>query len=154
MVNDKLPEDSRNLAGETGRADSDVRHNLSLALTWQVPDSRPMLRGVTVSAFGLFRSSRPHTITFGDDRFGTTQNNARPGARNTGNGDSFQSVDLSVAKRFHVVNRNFEGRIEAFNVLSTVNFDEYVGALSSPYFGRPVSAFPSRAIQLVAIVRF
>ena len=112
------------------------------------------MHGVTLSAYGLFRSGRPYTITFGDDRFGTTQNNARPGARNTGNGDSFQTVDLSLAKRFRAANRNFEGRVEAFNVLSTVNFDEYVGALSSPYFGKPVSAFPSRAIQFVAIVKF
>ena len=154
VVNDKLPEDSRNLAAETGRADNDVRHNLSLGLTWQVPDSRPVMRGVTLSAYGLFRSSRPFTITYGDDRYGTTQNNARPAARNTGVGDSYQTIDLSLAKRFRAANRNFEGRIEAFNLLSTVNFDEYVGARSSPYFGRPVTAFPSRAIQLVAIVRF
>lgn len=154
VVNDKLPADSRNIAAETGRADNDVRHNLSLGLAWQVPESRPMMRGVTLSAYGLFRSSRPYTITYGDDRNGTTQNNARPNDRNTGRGDSFQTVDLSIAKRFRAANRNFEGRIETFNVLSTVNFDEYVGALSSPYFGKPVSAFPSRAIQLVAVVRF
>jgi hypothetical protein len=154
VVNDKLPEDSRNLAAETGRADNDVRHNVSLGLTWQVPESRPFMRGVTLSAYGLFRSRRPYTITWGDDRNGTTQNNARPGARNTGNGDSFQSIDLSLAKRFRVANRTFEGRVEAFNLLSTVNFDEYVGVLSSPYFGQPVSAFPMRAIQLVATVRF
>jgi hypothetical protein len=112
------------------------------------------MRGVTVSAYGLFRSSRPYTITFGDDRYGTTQNNARPGGRNTGEGDSFQSVDLSLAKRFRIANRTIEGRVEAFNILSTVNFDEYVGVLLSPYFGQPVSAFPMRAIQLVATVRF
>jgi carboxypeptidase family protein/TonB-dependent receptor-like protein len=154
VVNDKIPEDSRNIAAETGRADNDVRHNLSLGLTWQLPESRPMMRGVTLAASGLFRSSRPYTITFGDDRYGTTQNNARPGARNTGVGDSYQTIDLSLSKRFRAATRNFEGRIEAFNVLSTVNFDEHIGALSSPYFGQPVSAFPSRAIQLVAIVRF
>jgi hypothetical protein len=154
VVNDKLPADSRNLAGEIGRADSDVRHNLSLGLTWLVPESRPMMRGVTFSAYGLFRSSRPFTITYGDDRYGTTQNNARPAARNTGVGDSYQTIDLSLSKRFRSAGRNFEGRLEAFNILSTVNFDDYVGARSSPYFGRPVTAFPSRAIQLVAIVRF
>jgi hypothetical protein len=154
VVNDKLPEDSRNLVADTGRADSDVRHNLSVGLTWQLPELQPMMRGVSVSAYGLFRSSRPYTVTWGDDRYGTSQNDARPGARNTAEGDSYQSVDLSLAKRFRAANKNFEGRIEAFNILSTVNFDEYVGALSSPYFGQPVSAFPSRAIQLVAIVRF
>ena len=154
VVNDKLPEDSRNLAAETGRADNDVRHNLSLGLTWQVPESRPIMRGVSLSAFGLFRSSRPYTVFWGDDRYGTTQNDARPGGRNTGKGDSYQTVDVSLAKRFRAANRNFEGRVEAFNILSTVNFDEYVGALSSPFFGKPTSAFPSRAIQLAALVRF
>jgi hypothetical protein len=154
VVNDKLPEDSRNLAAETGRADNDVRHNLSLGLTWQVPESRPLMRGVSLSAFGLFRSSRPYTVFWGDDRNGTTQNDARPSGRNTGKGDSYQTVDVSLAKRFRAANKNFEARIEAFNILSTVNFDEYVGALLSPFFGKPTSAFPQRAIQLAALVRF
>jgi len=154
VVNDKLPEDSRNIAAETGRADNDVRHNLSVGLTWQLPEARPMMKGVTLAAYGRFRSSRPYTVTWGDDRYGTTQNDARPGARNTVNGDSYQSVDLSLAKRFRAANKNFEGRIEAFNLFSTVNFDQYIGALSSPYFGQPVSAFPSRTVQLAVMVRF
>ena len=154
VVNDKLPEDSRNLDAETGRADNDVRHNLSLGFTWQVPEARPMLRGVTLSVYGLFRSARPYTVTWGDDRYGTSQNDARPGGRNTARGDAFTSVDASLAKRFRAANTNFEGRIEAFNLLSTVNFDQYIGALSSPFFGKPTAAFPTRAIQLAAIVRF
>ena len=112
------------------------------------------MRGVSLSAFGLFRSSRPYTVFWGDDRNGTTQNDARPSGRNTGKGDSYQTVDVSLAKRFRAANKNFEGRIEAFNILSTVNFDEYVGALLSPFFGKPTSAFPQRAIQLAALVRF
>jgi hypothetical protein len=154
VVNDRLPEDSRNLAAETGRADNDVRHNLSLGLTWQVPEARPMMKGVTLSAFGLFRSSRPYTVIWGDDRYGTSQNNARPGRRNTANGDSYSSVDVSLAKRFRSGNKSVEARVEAFNLLSTVNFDEYIGTLSSPYFGHPVSAFPSRAIQLAGLLKF
>jgi hypothetical protein len=154
VVNDKLPEDSRDLAAETGRADNDVRHNLSLGLTWQVPEARPMMKGVSLSVLGLFRSSKPYTVTWGDDRYGTSQNDARPGGRNTAEGDSFQSVDASLSKRFRAANKNFEARVEAFNILSTVNFDQYIGALSSPYFGQPTSAFPTRVIQLAVIVRF
>ena len=63
-------------------------------------------------------------------------------------------IEVVLAKRFRIANRTIEGRVEAFNILSTVNFDEYVGVLLSPYFGQPVSAFPMRAIQLVATVRF
>jgi carboxypeptidase family protein/TonB-dependent receptor-like protein len=154
VVNDRLPEDSRNLDAETGRADNDVRHNLSVGLTWQVPESRPMMRGVILSVYGLVRSSRPYTVTWGDDRDGTSQNDARPGGRNTAHGDAFSSVDASVAKRFRAGSKNIEARVETFNLLSTINFDEYIGALSSPFFGKPTSAFPTRAIQLAAIVRF
>ncbi len=110
VVNDKLPEDSRNLAGENGRADNDIRHNLSLGSRWQVPESRPMLRGVTLSAFGLFRSSRPYTITLG--RRSLRHDAERRASRRDGTpakGDTFQSVDLSLAKRFRVGEQEFRG---------------------------------------------
>jgi len=45
-------------------------------------------------------------------------------------------------------------RAEAFNVFSTMNYDQYVGALSSPAYSTPVSAFPRRRIQLAVIARF
>jgi len=154
VVNDKLPEDSRNLSAEKGRADNDIRHNLSVGLSWEIPERHRWAKGVTLSAAGLFRSSRPYTITWGDDRFGTSQNDARPGGRNTAKGDTFQTLDLSLAKRFRAAGKNFEARAEAFDLLSTTNFDEYIGVLSSPYFGLPASAFPRRVIQLAAIVRF
>jgi outer membrane receptor protein involved in Fe transport len=154
MANYLLPEDSRTLGAEKGRADNDIRHNLSVGLSWQIPETRPVMKGVTLSAFGLFRSNRPYTITWGDDRFGTSQNDARPGGRNTAKGDGYQSVDLSLAKRFRAMNKNVEARVEAFNLLSTLNYDEYVGVLSSPYFGQPVSASTRRVFQLAGIVRF
>jgi hypothetical protein len=113
-----------------------------------------MMRGVSFSAFGLFRSNRPYTTTWGDDHYGTSQNDARPGGRNTAKGDTFQSLDVSLIKRFRAANMNVEARGEAFNLLSTTNFDEYIGVLSSPFFGYPVSAFGRRVIQLAAVVRF
>jgi hypothetical protein len=154
VVNDKLPEDSRNLSAEKGRADNDIRHNLSVGLSWQVPDRYPGMKGVSLSAYSVFRSNRPYTVTWGDDRFGTTQNNARPGGRNTAKGDTYKTVDASLTKRFRVANTNVEVRGEAFNLFSTLNYDEYIGVLSSQYFGRPTTAFPRRVIQLAAMVRF
>jgi hypothetical protein len=47
-----------------------------------------------------------------------------------------------------------EARVEMFNVFNTANYDEYVGALLSPLFAKPISAFPNRRVQLAAIVRF
>jgi hypothetical protein len=102
----------------------------------------------------MFRSGRPYTMSWGDDRNGTTQNDARPAGRNSLRGDTFRSVDLALTKRFSVGSGGLELRAEAFNILSATNYDEYVGALSSFDFGRPISAFPRRRIQLAAIARF
>ena len=53
-----------------------------------------------VGGGAVFRSNRPYTITWGDDRNGTTQNDARPGARNTkATGDSYQNIDVALARR-------------------------------------------------------
>lgn len=154
MANNQLPEDSRDIAAETARADNDVRHSATAGLTWQLPSRGAAFGGWTLSAAGQFRSNRPYTITWGDDRNGTTQNDARPGGRNTGTTGSFRSIDLALARRVPFGTRTLELRAEGFNVLSTTNYDEYVGALSSPFFGQPVSAFPTRRLQFAAVVRY
>ena len=38
--------------------------------------------------------------------------------------------------------------LDAFNVLNQVNYAGYVGNLSSPFFGLPVSARPARRLQV------
>jgi hypothetical protein len=111
-------------------------------------------RDWSLSGIGVVRSNRPYTIVWGDDRNGTTQNDARPGGRNTGKTDGYRNVDLALTRRFTMGTRTFEARVEAFNVLNTVNYDEYVGALLSPFYGQPVSAFPKRRIQLAGTMRF
>jgi hypothetical protein len=107
-----------------------------------------------VSGIGTFRSNRPYTVVWGDDRNGTTQNDARPDGRNTARTDAYQNIDLGLTKRFSYRSSTIEARIEAFNVFNTTNFDEYVGALLSPLFGKPASAFPSRRVQLAGIIRY
>jgi len=149
-----LPEDSRNIGAEKARADNDIRHNLAAGLTWQLPGSGPVWRAWTISGLGMFRSSRPYTISWGDDRNGTTQNDARPDDRNTADGGIFRSVDLSATKRFRTERGTFDARVEVFNVFSATNFDQYVGQLSSPSYALPVSAFPRRRFQLAVIARF
>ena len=155
MANYQLPEDSRNIAAEKGRADNDVRHNVTAGVVWELPFTRrPILSGWTLAAAAQFRSNRPYNITWGDDRNGTTQNDARPGGRNTGIGPTYRNIDVSLTRRVPLGPRMLELRAEAFNVLGTTNYDEYVGALSSPQFGQPVSALPRRRLQFAAIVRF
>jgi hypothetical protein len=154
QANYLLPEDSRNLAAEKGHADNDIRHNLSAGLTWDIPGAGPFRGGWALSGLGLFRSGRPYTITWGDDRNGTTQNDARPGDRNTVRGGRFRSVDLAASKRFTYTRGGVELRAELFNILSATNYDEYVGVRSSPAYGRAVSAFPKRRMQIAVIARF
>jgi len=154
MANYLLPEDSRDLQAERARAATDVRHNLVAALNWELPENWRFAGGWSVSAIGTFRSSRPYTISWGDDRNGTTQNDARPDGRNTATTDGYQNVDLSLVRRVRRRSKVFEARVDAFNAFNTTNFDEYVGALLSPLFATPVSAFPQQRLQFSATVRF
>jgi hypothetical protein len=43
---------------------------------------------------------------------------------------------------------------DAFNVLNQVNYATYVGTVSSPLFGRPVSARSARQLQFSARIKF
>jgi outer membrane receptor protein involved in Fe transport len=155
MANYQLPEDSRDLQAEKGPAVADVRHNLTGGATWLLPAHGSRLwRGWTVSAVAAVRSGRPYTVTWGDDRNGTSQRDARPGGRNTARTGPLRTVDLALSRRFDGVGPTLEARVEAFNVLNAANYDQYVGQLLSPFFGRPQSAFPMRRVQLAAILRF
>jgi hypothetical protein len=154
MANYELPEDSRNLEAEKGRAATDITHNVATGLIWTLPGEGPWRRGWSVSAIGVFRSGRPYTISWGDDRNGTTQNDARPGARNTARTGPYRTIDAALTRRFQLARGTVEGRVEAFNLLNATNYDRYVGELLSPLFASPVTAFPNRRVQLAAIVRF
>ena len=150
----ELPEDSRNLAAEKGPASTDVRHAATSGATWQVPGAGALTRGWTLAGLLVARSGRPYTVTWGDDRNGTTQNDARPGGRNTRRTGAYRTVDVAITRRLHAPRVDVDTRLEIFNVFDTVNYDTYVGALLSPLFGQPVSAFPARRVQLAVIARF
>jgi len=154
MLNYQIPEDSRNLDAEKARANTDVRHNVTVGATWALPGGRWLLKDWSLAGIGVFRSGRPYTITWGDDRNGTTQNDARPDGRNTAETDGYQNVDLALTRRFPRGSTVFEARVEMFNVFNTTNYDEYVGALLSPFYRQPISAFPKRRMQLAGTIRF
>lgn len=154
MANYELPEDSRNLRAEKARSAADIPQSLAAGFDWTLPGARPLTRGWSLAGIGVFRSHRPYTISWGDDRNGTTQNDARPGGRNTGKTGPYRTIDLSVTRRFSRGAATIDARAQAFNLLNATNYNQYVGELLSPLFGRPVSAFPPRRIELAAIVRF
>jgi hypothetical protein len=81
--------------------------------------------------------------------------------RNTGRGPSFAEVDLRLAKRFMLREGSksksaeyMDVRLDAFNLLNHINLANYVGTLSSPYFGRANDAHVPREIQLSVRVHF
>jgi hypothetical protein len=137
----ELPEDSRNLAAEKGPASTDIRHAVTSAAVWQVPGRSALTRGWSVAGTLIARSGRPYTVTWGDDRSGTTQNDARPGGRNTRRTGPYRTVDVALIRRLHASAADIDARVEVFNLLDAVNYDAYVGALLSPLFGRPVARF-------------
>ena len=154
MANDQLPEDSLNLDAERARASTDIAHNVAAAFVWQPAPSRRLWRDWSVSGVAIIRTNRPYTISWGDDRNGTTQNDARPDGRNTGKTGPYRTVDLAVGRIFHRGPTSIETRVEAFNAFNAINYDQYVGELLSPMFGRPVSAFPPRRLQVAVVARF
>jgi len=154
MANYELPEDSRNLDAEKARAATDVAHNVAAALAWQPAAARRPWRDWSLSAVAIVRTNRPYTISWGDDRNGTTQNDARPDGRNTAKTGPYRTVDVAAGRVFHRGTMSTEARLEAFNAFNSVNYDEYAGQLLSPLFGRPTSALPPRRLQLAVIVRF
>ena len=64
------------------------------------------------------------------------------------------TLDLCIARDFPLDrSKKDKGPViglsmEAFNALNRVNYVSYVGNLSSPFFGQPVSAFPARRLQV------
>ncbi len=105
----------------------------------------------------------PHTMTTGLDAFHTGTANARPAgvARNSLQGPGYADVDFRWSRDFILVkSKKKEGgvkstlAVDAFNVLNRVNYNSFVGNLSSPFFGRAVSAQPPRRLQLSFRLKF
>jgi len=74
-------------------------------------------------------------------------------------GPGFAELDLRWSHDFLFEKSKKEGprltfALDAFNVTNTVNYAGYIGNLSSPFFGQPVAARPSRRLQASARFAF
>lgn len=146
------PADNYNLAAERGPADSQRRHQVNFAGTLSFP------RAFKVGAVLDVGSSLPYDITTGTDDNHDSVAKDRPAGvtRNTGHGPALLQLDLRVGRLFHVpspvererATRNLEINVDAFNVLNRVNFVNFIGVRTSPFFGRANSAEPGRTLQL------
>jgi len=90
-----------------------------------------------------------------------TNENARPPGvpRNSLEGAGSADLDLRLSRDVPVGGAGAAARtltlsVDAFNVLNTVNYFTYMGTVTSPLFGQPVSATPPREIQFSARMTF
>jgi len=150
-----MPPNTYDLSGEWGRSNDDRRHRLDLLGT--INPGKLFNLGIVLAVY----SGAPYTLTTGRDEFGTGIAARPPGVgRNTLQGPDYVSLDLRWSRDVFLVKQKGEKGptismgVDAFNVLNRVNFTNFIGNLSSPFFGRAVSAQPSRRIQVTFRFKF
>jgi outer membrane receptor protein involved in Fe transport len=150
-----MPPDAYDLSLEYARADYDQRHRFDLLGT---ASARSWFN---VGAAVALYSGRPYSLTTGRDDFNTGFANARPAGvpRNSLQGPGYADVDLRWSRDLLVDDAKTSGRaitlgVDAFNVFNRVNAAGYVGTLTSPFFGRAVSAHGPRRLQFSVRARF
>lgn len=143
-----LPANNYDLRGEWGRADFDQRHRFNLVGVYRLPF------GFKAGSVVNLNSEIPFNITTGfDNNHDTVANDRPPGVgRNTGQGPGFANMDLHLSKEIRLrPNRprpKFEVGLDGFNVFNHVNFQNFVGTVTSRFFGRANAAKPARELQL------
>jgi outer membrane receptor protein involved in Fe transport len=151
-----FPANSYDLAGEWGRADSDVRHRFNLLGVFKAGKYFKLGTALTLN------TGAPYSITTGRDTNGDSMALDRPAGvgRNTAQGPGFAQLDLRWSRDFYLNKKKKEKGpsvtlgVNALNVTNRVNFVNYVGNLSSPFYGQAVAARPSRRVQFSAQIAF
>ncbi|MBK5292921.1 MAG: TonB-dependent receptor, partial [Acidobacteriia bacterium] len=136
-------------SGEWGRANTDRRHQFNFLGTAAL--HRWANFGLSVSLL----SGIPFNITTGRDENRDGMPLDRPAGltRNTGLGPDFAGVDLRWYHDFRLRPTKKDKSpaltvsMDAFNIFNRVNYQNYIGALTSPFFGTAVAAQPSRRLQ-------
>jgi hypothetical protein len=145
-----FPSNMYDLSGEWSRADFDQRHRFNMLGTFTA--GKLIKLGVGLS----LASGAPYTVTTGLDDYHTGLGNARPPEvfRNSLQGSGSASLDLRWSHDFFLVKSKKEKgpqvtiALDAFNVTNRVNFINYVGTMTSPFFGQPVASLAARRLQL------
>jgi hypothetical protein len=145
-----FPADSFNPQGEWGRTDTDRRQQFNLLATGKF--HRWLNFGASVSLL----SQIPFNVTTGDDGNRDGLANDRPASvtRNTGKGPGAAIIDLRWFRELRLKPSAKDKSplatlsVDAFNLLNHVNYQNYLGALRSPFFGQATGSQPARRIQL------
>jgi hypothetical protein len=148
------PANDYTLSGEWGRADADRRHRLVLLGRVTIDKLPDIGVGVTMNSAG------PYSELLGADVYNNGRGGARPPgvARNTFVAAGFAQLDLRVSHELKLgAQKNASAltlAVDAFNVLNRVNYGTFVGTVSSPFFGQPITARPPRQFQFSAKFAF
>ena len=150
-----FPANSYDAAADWGRSDNERLHKFDLLASTQA--IKYFTLGVAASVY----SGKPVNITTGGDDNHDGILNARPAgvARNSMPGPGLVDLDLNLSHDFPLSKAKKETKVisfslNSFNVLNHPNYVTYIGALSSPFFGRPVAAQPPRRMQLDVQFKF
>lgn len=153
---DWYPADSFAPSGEWARADTDRRHQFNFLGT------AALHRWANFGIAASLLSGLPFNITTGRDNNGDGLALDRPAgvSRNTGHGPGFAVVDLRWYREIRLGPLRKENSwrttvsVDAFNLFNRVNYQNFIGALTSPFFGRAVATQPPRRLQLGVRVQF
>ena len=105
-------------------------------------------------------TSGPYNETLGLDLFNNGRGRARPTGvpRNSLETTGFASLDIRASRDIKLGAgkdaREVTLGFDTFNVLNHVNYGSFVGTLSSPLFGLPVTARAARQLQFSARMKF
>ncbi len=125
-----------------------MRQNLNLGINARVP------WGVYLTTSLTFRNGNPYTITTGRDDNGDGVTNDRPPgvARQSERGPAYSNVNMNVSKAFRIGGPGSGSNLNVFasasNVLNQTHLGNPVGIVTSPLFGRSISAFGPREIEV------
>ncbi len=150
-----MPADNYDLSGEWSRADFDQRHRFNLLGTFKVGELFKL--GISSS----LNSGRPYSLTLGRDVNNDGSANDRPSGvrRNSLQGPGATTLDIRLSRDVKLTATKESAptislALNVFNVLNHVSYTGYVGNLSSPFFGLPVSARPARRMQIALRFEF
>lgn len=142
-----LPPNSYDLRSEWSRSNDDRRHGFRAIGNIQA--HKWFQTGIVLSA----GSGTPYSLVTGrdDNRDGLGGDRPFGIARNTLQGPGSLRLDVRWTREFKLTGAEDAPELaitaDAFNVLNRVNYSGYVGNMSSPFFGRAVSAGPARRLQ-------
>lgn len=156
---DALPADNYNPGAERGFAAEDIRHQVFASALLTLPLK------IELTPTIYFNTGRPYNITTGLDDNNDMVVNDRPAGvrRNAGRGPNFTSFDLRLGRQFSFgrgpggadeLPFNLEFAVEAVNLFNHVNFADFNGVQTSPFFGRANAAFDPRHITILVNFNF